>query len=509
MPTVTLTFRAPYGTPYNQVVSGNIEGDTLETALAALTDPIRAYYTFTGWFTATSNGIALTPDSIVPNSDTIYYAQWTPPDPVQVTFDAVDGSPVLQEQMVIPGQTYSAAFAAIQDPTRPFFTFAGWFTQPFGGLSVTGATTVTQTMDHTLYAQWTPPDAITVSFDAQGGTPALQSADVLPGDFYISAFAAVTTPTLSGYTFLGWFTQSSGGEPVLDATAITKTVDHILYAQWTRTPIAPNDPPGQTGSPVPPDPPVPPSPPAYTPPYVSYIPPNTYDVPNFREDIKLIEIHFSYLIGVGDNQISPAGQLTRAEAATILLRMLSEETLASFWTLENPFPDVPNNGGAWFSNAVSVANAAGLIQGMPDGSFQPNRLITRAEAVTILIRKLDESMKFMGTADLFSDIAEHWARDAINLAGQLGWVVGYEDGRFNPNATITRAEFATIVNRILERTAEDIDTTNMKIWSDNLNRNRWYYWVMQIASSDAPDVPYRNWVALQLPNARPEDMHRN
>jgi len=231
------------------------------------------------------------------------------------------------------------------------------------------------------------------------------------------------------------------------------------------------------------------------------------DFPNFREDIKLTDTHFAYLIGVDGDRINPTGQLTRAETATILLRILSEETLAYFWTLENPFLDVPDNGGAWFSNAVAVVNAADLIQGMPDGSFQPSRFITRAEAVTILIRKLDEDMHFAGTADLFSDISEHWARDAINLAGRLGWVAGYEDGRFQPNANISRAEFVTMVNRILGRTTEDIQIADMHVWTDNLDQSRCYYWLIQIASNSAPDAPYRNWAALQLPNARPEDVY--
>jgi len=468
IPTVTLTFVAPFGTPYSQDVPGMIPGADFGTTLSALTEPVRPYYTFSGWFTASVGGSSLSSSSTVPDSDTSYYAQWIAPDPVQVTFDAVDGSPVLQDEMVTPGQTYADALAAIQTPTRPYYTFAGWFTQPLGGSPVSAATTVTQTEDHTLYAQWIPPAAITVTFDAQGGAPALQSATVLPGDFYADAFAAVTDPVRSGYTFLGWFTEIVGGVRVFGPDTVTQLTDHSLYAHWARNP-----PPGG----------------------------------GFRPDLPPQEIHFAYLIGVGGGRIAPVRDLTRAETATVLLRLLADEPRANFWTLENPFPDVPDNGGRWYSNAVAVANAAGLITGMPDGSFQPNRSITRAEVVTILVRNLDEDMRFAGTADLFSDIAEHWARDAINLAGQLGWVVGYADGRFQPNANITRAEFATMVNRMFGRTTANIDTADMQVWTDNLDQNRWYYWSIQIASNAAPGAPYRNWAALELPNARPEDVY--
>jgi len=470
LPTVTLTFVAPFGTPYSQAVSGRVVGDEFGTTLTSLTEPVRPYYTFAGWFTASSGGSLLTGTSIVPNSDTSYYAQWIAPSPVQVTFDAVDGSPVLQDQMVTPGQTYAAAFAAIQPPTRPYYSFAGWFTQPLGGSPINASATVTQTENHILYAQWIPPDAITVTFDAQGGAPALQSATVLPGDYYADAFAVVTDPMRSGYTFLGWFTEIEGGVRVFGADLVEQLTNHSLYAHWAQTP------PSGNGD-------------------------------GFRPDLPPPKTHFAYLIGVGDGRIAPARDITRAETATILLRLLADESRANFWALENPFLDVPNNGETWFSNAVAVANAAGLVTGMPDGNFQPNRSITRAEAVTILVRKLDEDMRFGGTADLFSDIAGHWARDAINLAGQLGWIAGYPDGRFQPNANITRAEFAAMANRMLGRTKEDIQTTDMHIWTDNLDQSRWYYWPIQIASNAAPNAPYRNWAALQLPNARPEDVY--
>jgi len=145
------------------------------------------------------------------------------------------------------------------------------------------------------------------------------------------------------------------------------------------------------------------------------------------------------------------------------------------------------------------------MTGFPDGTFGPNQAITRAEVVTVMTRFLSPDMQYSGTVDMFPDITTSWARGSINLAAELGWVQGYPDGNFNPNASITRAEFATMVNRVLSRTTIDIDTANMRTWVDNADTNAWFYWAMQIASNSTPGAPIRNWAALELPNARPED----
>jgi len=199
--------------------------------------------------------------------------------------------------------------------------------------------------------------------------------------------------------------------------------------------------------------------------------------------------------------------VTRAEVATVLLRIISDETRAKYWTLENPFPDVPNNGGAWYSNAISVMYNMGIMIGFPDGTFRPEQLTTRAEIVTIMTKFLSDQLQYNEAVDMFPDISTHWARVHINVAARLGWVRGYPDGNFNPNAHITRAEFVSIINQSLNRTVIDIDTAHMKTWIDNADPSAWFYWAIQIASNATPNAPARNWEALQLPNAKPEDLY--
>jgi len=484
-PTITLTFDAtPYGVPATQYRAYAEPGMEI-LAYMFIQDPIRTGYTFLGWFDEYDNPVLA--DSLIPNDPTTYYAQWAPVQ-VNVTFDALGAAPAMQSGGTVAyNDTFASAFGMIATPIRDGFTFAGWFTQAIGGTEMFATTVMTQSTDITFYAQWTV-DTVTVTFDANLGTPAIQTQQVFPGSTYAVAFGNLTTPTRSGHTFSGWFTAATGGVRVSATDQVTQITDHTLYAQWTMW----QDSSTPSTSPTPPTPPTPPIPP-------------TNPEPIFREDVPLAEIHYAYIIGIGADRVAPNNFITRAEVANVLLRIVSDETRAVFWTLENPFSDVPDNGGAWFSNGISVANNIEIMAGLPDGTFGPNRPITRAEAVTVMTRFLSPDMQYSGTVDMFPDISTHWARNSINLAAELGWVQGCPDGSFNPNANITRAEFATMVNRILNRTTIDIDTANMKIWEDNANTSAWFYWAMQIASNSAPGVPERNWAALQLPNAKAED----
>jgi len=494
IPTIVVTFDAQGGTPTGQE-------ETIETGapygniLSDVPDPTRLGYVFGGWFTTPdgdTSGVQILPNTTVTAiTDQTLYAHWIAVT-VTITFDAQGGTPTIQ---VAPGKiygnSYSNTLASVADPTMAFYTFLGWFTYPINGAEITAADTIPMT-DTTLYAHWAPV-SVTLTFDALGAAPAVQEESATAGDSFAAPLAAVTRPSMTDNTFVGWFTQIIGGTQVQPGDIVTQ--DQTLYAQFAPTP------------PTPPfTPPIPPSPPS-TPPTPQPTPP-TGQGPVFREDVTLTDIHHAYLIGENASLIAPTSAITRAEVASVILRIVSDETRTAYWTLDNPFPDVPNNGGAWFSNAVSVVNKMGIMTGLPNGTFGPNRHITRAEVVTVMTRFLSAEMQYSGTVDPFPDISTHWARNSINLATELSWVQGYPDGNFYPNANITRAEFATMVNRMLSRTVADLDTANMRTWTDNTDTNEWFYWAIQIASNAAPDAPYRNWVALQLPNARPGDVLR-
>ena len=208
--------------------------------------------------------------------------------------------------------------------------------------------------------------------------------------------------------------------------------------------------------------------------------------------------------------VRPEGKITRAEVATIYFRMLTDESRTKFWSQSNSYSDV--KAGDWFNNAVSTLSNAGIIAGYEDGSFRPNGYITRAEFATIAARFFD--VTYNGK-DLFPDISGHWAKDYINQAANKGFVNGYEDGTFKPDRNITRAETVTLVNRTLDRHPDKSHfTKDMLVWPDNMDQTKWYYADMQEATNShtyqmkensdktkyenwTKTLPIRNWEALE------------
>ncbi len=194
------------------------------------------------------------------------------------------------------------------------------------------------------------------------------------------------------------------------------------------------------------------------------------------------EDHYAYIIGYDDqygkDEVRPENPITRAEVATIFYRLLDDESRDKFRTQENEFSDV--NEGDWYNNNISTVAAAGIVEGYDDGTFQPNRKITRAEFATIAARFT--SLAHDGE-NLFTDIDGHWAAEAINNAAITGWIKGYDDGSFKPESVITRAEAITLINRVLYRYVEEEDLhEDMIVWNDN-TPDKWYYTAVQEATN--------------------------
>jgi len=224
--------------------------------------------------------------------------------------------------------------------------------------------------------------------------------------------------------------------------------------------------------------------------------------------------HYRYLIGDDRGLIRPRDSITRAEVATIFFRLITDEFRVEMWTQTNPFSDVVLTN--WFNNGVSTMANTDVVRGMPDGTFQPNRSITRAEFAAMISRFVGNS--YYGP-NLFPDIYGHWAQNDINLIGSLGWANGMPNGAFEPNRPITRAEAATIVNRILIRHPEHLSDLlpNRTVWPDMTNSSAWYYIDLQEATNshsyDVKDagfhetwlelIPCPNWVALERPHSTP------
>ena len=225
------------------------------------------------------------------------------------------------------------------------------------------------------------------------------------------------------------------------------------------------------------------------------------------------EDHYGYIIGYPvdyytglptedqtKKPVKPQGNITRAEVATIYFRMLTDESRNHFWSQDSGYPDVAL--ADWFNNAIATLSNGGIISGYPDGTFDPNGYITRAEFAVIAARFFD--MDYQGE-DLFPDIDGHWAQDYINQAAEDGFIEGYPDGTFGPDKYITRAEAVTLVNRTLDRHPDpDHFLEDMLVWPDNLDTEQWYYADMQEATNsheyqvkkDAQGNEYEVWTKV-------------
>ena len=208
--------------------------------------------------------------------------------------------------------------------------------------------------------------------------------------------------------------------------------------------------------------------------------------------------HYAYIVGYPDSTVRPQNGITRAEVATIFFRLLTDETRNANSTKSNSYSDVA--AGAWYNHAVSTLSAMGIVKGDSNGKFNPNAPITRAEFAAIAARFDDKADT---TAVDFSDIASHWAKNEISAAANNGWINGYTDGTFRPNNKITRAEAMTLVNRVLKRlpeTAEDLHNDMIK-WSDNSDTSAWYYLAVQEATNshyyDLKENKHEKWSKLR------------
>lgn len=191
--------------------------------------------------------------------------------------------------------------------------------------------------------------------------------------------------------------------------------------------------------------------------------------------------HFAYVNGYPDGTVKPTGDVTRAEVAAILYRVMDADCVKTYETTRCSFSDVVR--GDWFNTYVATLENAGVIvDTRTNGKFRPNEAITRAELAAMLAQFAD----IKSAANSFNDVsARHWASDEIAVCAKMGWINGYPDGSFRPDATITRAEMMAMINRALDRTPKSVSDLlpGMKTWSDNTNTGAWYYLDVQEATN--------------------------
>ena len=191
------------------------------------------------------------------------------------------------------------------------------------------------------------------------------------------------------------------------------------------------------------------------------------------------EDHYAYLLGYEDGTVRPNGSISRAEVATVLFRLLKDDVRTQNLTKDNAYSDVSDT--AWYAAAVSTLSKMGVISGYPDGTFRPNAPITRAEFAAMIAR-FDETAKSADTP--FTDISGHWAENAIGKAYGNGWVEGSSKTVFCPESNLTRAETATLLNRVLHRLPEKESDllANQIAWPDN-PKTFWGYLAIQEATN--------------------------
>ncbi len=247
-------------------------------------------------------------------------------------------------------------------------------------------------------------------------------------------------PKKEGYIFDGWHTDE---ERTQDATEVKMTSSKTVYAHW----IEDN---GNAG--------------------------NGYGTPDALNG----EEHFAYVIGYPDGTVQPHGNITRAEVTSIFFRLIKDEVREQNLSNANSFDDIYESD--WYNTAIATMEKLGIVNGRYEGFFAPNENITRAEFAVICAR-FDNS-EFTVT-DEFTDVNGHWAEEEIHEAAAHGWIRGYEDGSFRPDRYITRAEAMTMINRVLNRVPEnEKDLHNdMTVWPDNSDVSVWYYLPVQEATN--------------------------
>lgn len=247
------------------------------------------------------------------------------------------------------------------------------------------------------------------------------------------------TPTKSGYSFDGWYSESSLTTKI---TSIKMSGDKTVYAKWTASSTEKKAGGGNK--------------------------------PTLNKSK-----HIAYITGYQDGTVRPNNGITREEIAQMFYRLLSDETRTEYETSSNSFSDVSSSD--WSNTAISTLANAGVLEGDSSGKFNPKANVTRAQLATILVRF--DSVQSTGTTT-FNDIAAHWAKDSIATAASKGWVDGYEDGSFKPDKSVTRAEAMKMINKVMGYSATDSDMKDeMSEFSDNKNKSKWYYYDVQVATN--------------------------
>lgn len=436
----TLTFETNGGSAINPVTvrHGN--------AVARPADPTKDKYTFIGWY-ADPEFTEEYDFATVLEADKTIYAKFeltsTPIGDIYVRYDVLhikqlpDGTYDLANAEVehLSAKKDSTVTAVIKDyrathhvnVNRTLSKLTGTAIQPYKGVDGKPV--------YTILSVYYDLDFHTLTFDTMGGSK-IAPETVRHG----LTVAKPKDPVNGGYIFDGWYTDKTFRHRYDFSTPLTE--DITIYAKWFLIVL-----PGVTVK-------------KNTPKL------NTAD-------------HFAYVQGYPDGTVKPAGNITRAETAAILFRLMDDASRKTYYSTKSGFRDVAS--GSWYNTYVATLNNAGVITDSSNGYFRPNEAITRAELAAMLA-KFSETT---GAANYFNDVsAKYWAANAIAICAKLGWITGYPDGTFRPDKNVTRAELMAMINRATGRAPKSADAflPGMKTWSDN-TADKWYYLDVQEATN--------------------------
>lgn len=421
-------------------------GETIETMhyvkitdkVAAESTPVRNGYTFLGWYTGDGNR-ANFEDTV--NGPKTLYAHWA--KNAAVTFRIVNGTwsggaaedktvtVVLYPQAdgTASGTLDASYVPQIMLPAPGYENITGGWeqtpnTDPNG---ITGDVTYVYRFGSTGGGSSSGHSTrYTLHYESNGGTAYK--------DERCSSGTKVTldkTPTRESYTFTGWYADKALTQKI---TSVTMNSDKTVYAGWEAT-----------------------------------------GVPDKLNG----DDHFAYVVGYSDGTVRPNANISRAEVATIFFRLLKSDIRDGNLTADNDFSDVSD--GQWHNKAISTMAKLGIVKGRRADRFDPDASITRAEFAAICARF---NTKPVENSSSFSDISGHWAENEIERAAAFGWISGYPDGTFRPDARITRAEAMTMINRVLCRMpqSESDLLDSMVTWPDN-KPSDWHYLAVQEATN--------------------------
>lgn len=436
----TLTFETNGGSAINPITvrHGN--------AVARPADPTKDKYTFIGWY-ADPEFTEEYDFATVLEADKTIYAKFeltsTPIGDIYVRYDVLhikqlpDGTYDLANAEVehLSAKKDTTVTAVIKDyrathhvnVNRTLSKLTGTAIQPYRGVDGKPV--------YTILSVYYDLDFHTLTFDTMGGSK-IAPETVRHG----LTVAKPKDPVNGGYIFDGWYTDKTFRHRYDFSTPLTE--DITIYAKWFLIVL-----PGVTVK-------------KNTPKL------NTAD-------------HFAYVQGYPDGTVKPAGNITRAETAAILFRLMDDASRKTYYSTKSGFRDVAS--GSWYNTYVATLNNAGVITDSSNGYFRPNEAITRAELAAMLA-KFSETTS---AANYFNDVsAKYWAANAIAICAKLGWITGYPDGTFRPDRNVTRAELMAMINRATGRAPKSADAflPGMKTWIDNTS-DKWYYLDVQEATN--------------------------